>query len=221
MRVKGLYASRFCDSEKKAKDRIWKVLCKSYFQKYVPDDSVVIDIAAGYGEFINNINTNKNGAKYAIDINPETEKHLNDGVTFINGSATNISTLFEKEFADVIFISNFLKHIKEKEIIIIIMDSIYKVLKPDGKVIILQPNIKYCYKQYWDFFDHHTPISDSSLKELLLLTGFEIEKIIPRFLPFSTKQNLPKHPFFVWIYLKIPILWKVFGKQALAIAMKK
>ena len=121
----------------------------------------------------------------------------------------------------MIFISNFLEHIKEKEIIIIIMDSIYKVLKPDGKVIILQPNIKYCYKQYWDFFDHHTPISDSSLKELLLLTGFEIEKIIPRFLPFSTKQNLPKHPFFVWIYLKIPILWKVFGKQALAIAMKK
>ena len=73
MRVKGLYASRFCDSEKKAKDRIWKVLCKSYFQKYVPDDSVVIDIAAGYGEFINNINTNKNGAKYAIDINPVTD----------------------------------------------------------------------------------------------------------------------------------------------------
>jgi hypothetical protein len=61
-----------------------------------------------------------------------------------------------------------------------------RVLKPEEKIIILRSLIKYYYKGYWDFFFHHTSLSDRSLEETLLVSGFSITKIAPQFLPFST-----------------------------------
>ena len=58
--------------------------------------------------------------------------------------------------------------------------------------MILQPNIRYAYKEYWDFFDHHTPLSDRSLVEALQMVGFKIEKVLPKFLPYTTKSKIPK-----------------------------
>ncbi|MCZ9838223.1 hypothetical protein OFR22_07485 [Brachyspira hyodysenteriae] len=82
------------------------------------------------------------------------------------------------------------------------------------------PNIKYCYNEYWDFFDHHTPLSEKSVIEALEMNGFSIVKAVDRFLPFSTKSKLPKNTFLIWLYLKLPIFWKIFGKQFFIVAKK-
>lgn len=86
--------------------------------------------------------------------------------------------------------------------------------------MILQPNIRYLYKEYWDFFDHHIPLSDKSLVEALRMVGFRIERVLPKFLPYTTKSRLPQHLFWVKIYLKMSFIWKILGKQMFILSRK-
>jgi hypothetical protein len=74
---------------------------------------------------------------------------------------------------------------------------------------------------YWDFFDHHVPLSDRSLCELLAITGFELLHVEPRFLPYTTRSALPQAPWLVALYLALrPFSSAVLGKQFLIIAKK-
>ena len=54
-----MYRRRFNEYECEQKDKIWKVLCPHFFQQFVPKDGVVLDLGAGYCEFINNIQCKK------------------------------------------------------------------------------------------------------------------------------------------------------------------
>ncbi len=51
-----------------------------------------------------------------------------------------------------------------------------------------------------------------------LASGFEIERVTPRVLPYSTRSAPAKAAFLVRAYLAMPVLWRVFGKQFLCIA---
>ena len=116
--------------------------------------------------------------------------------------------------------SNFLEHLRTREDILRTLREIYRILKTGGRVLVLQPNIRYAYKEYWDFFDHHIPLSDNSLAEALQIEGFDIEKVIPRFLPYTTKSSIPQNTFLIKLYLKLPVAWKIMGKQAFVVARK-
>lgn len=106
--------------------------------------------------------------------------------------------------------SNFFEHLNNKEELIQVLSFCFNRLKPEGKLLVIQPNFKYSYKEYYDFIDHHLPITDSSLEECLKAIGFSIEEIIPKFLPFSTKGR-PSSTTLLKIYLKIPFLWNLMG----------
>jgi hypothetical protein len=82
------------------------------------------------------------------------------------------------------------------------------------------PNIKYVNGAYWDFWDHIIPLSDASIVEVLKLKGFKIIKCYPRFLPYSMSTGKTPPLFLVWLYLKMPFIWPMFGKQFLVIAQK-
>ncbi|MGV8124311.1 MAG: hypothetical protein AB2L14_31580 [Candidatus Xenobiia bacterium LiM19] len=49
--LKETYQKRF-GKETEFRKRMYEVLCKGFFQKYVPENSTVLDLAAGYCEFI-------------------------------------------------------------------------------------------------------------------------------------------------------------------------
>ena len=70
------------------------------------------------------------------------------------------------------------------------------------------------------FFDHVTPVDDRALCELLATIGFRIKFVLPRFLPYTTKSTLPKSLMLLKIYLRIPMLYKIFGGQAFVVAEK-
>src|SRR4051794_477895 len=106
-----LYRFRFRESERPQKMIIWKTLCEHFFQKLVGDDRVVVDLACGYGEFINNIKARK---KYAVDLNPDAPKYLDPDVQFCPSRADSIKQIGDGT-ADVVFTSNFLEHLKTKE----------------------------------------------------------------------------------------------------------
>lgn len=44
---------------------LWSVLVKDFFQKYIKESDCVLELGAGYGDFINFVNARK---KIAIDI---------------------------------------------------------------------------------------------------------------------------------------------------------
>jgi len=214
MDVLTIYRRRFGQGIR-FRDKLWGILCKDFFQKYIPEDAVVIDVAAGYCEFINNIRAKR---KIALDYNPDTKKYSAADVQFILSRSTDMRHI-DNESCDIAFVSNFFEHISKSEIIDTVKE-VCRILKNNGKLLILQPNIRFCYKEYWSFFDHITPLDDRSLSEALETNGFKIIEVRPKFLPYTTKSRFPKHSLLIKLYLKIRFLQYLFGKQAFVVAQK-
>ena len=195
------------------RQRMWKVLCKSFFQRYVPTTATVLEVGAGYCEFINNITAAR---KAALDLNPDTKDYAAPGVWVIESSSTDMSMVPDGS-VDVAFASNFFEHITREDILKT-MREVARVLTPNGRFLILQPNIRFCARDFWMFFDHITPLDQYSLVEALEMCGFRATKTIVRFLPYTTKGSLPKSVGMVSLYLKIPLLWRFFGQQTFVVA---
>jgi SAM-dependent methyltransferase len=210
-----LYKGRF-EGHHDRRDRIWKVLCGDFFQAFVRGSDTVLDIGAGYCEFINNI---KCAGKYAVDLNEDTPAFANPDVRVFSCPSTNLSP-FADSTLDAVFMSNFLEHLGTKADVLKTLDEIRRVLKMQGRVMILSPNIKYAIKEYWDFFDHCLPLSHKSLVEALRLAEFEVELVIPRFLPYTTRSRIPQTAFLIKAYLRLPLAWRVIGKQCFVVGKK-
>ena len=215
--LKKLYANRFDAKQMRSKVTLWKILIDDFLQKYVSPESSVLDIGGGYCEFINQIQAKE---KYLIDLNPDSKLFANPDVNVLNLDilSLNEQKLLTCQF-DIIFISNFFEHLRNKEELIEILAFCLNSLKPQGSLLIVQPNFKYSFKEYYDFIDHQLPITHLSLKEILQTVGFKIDLIIPRFLPFSTKGR-PASPLLLKFYLKMPLLWQFLGGQMFIKASK-
>jgi ubiquinone/menaquinone biosynthesis C-methylase UbiE len=214
IQAEDVYRHRFKE-EKLFRNAMWKILCAEYFQKFIPPSSTLLELASGYCEFINNIQAKK---KIAVDINGQTIEYAGPDVKVLLTKSTELGDV-EDSTIDVVFVSNFFEHISKPGIVQTIKEC-YRVLKVNGRLLILQPNIRYTDRDYWMFFDHITPIDDRAMCECLEIIGFHIQKVIPRFLPFTTKGRLPRLLFLVKLYLKLPFLYPLFGGQAFIVARK-
>ena len=211
-----LYSVRFNAREKAHKDRIWRVLCRSFFQRYIRPEDTVLDIGAGYCEFINHIVCRR---RIAVDINEEVRAHADPAVEVILAPSNDLRSIDDSTI-DVAFASNFFEHLPTKPDLLRTLYELFRVLRPGGRLLILQPNIRYAGGEYWDFFDHHLPLTERSLGEALALAGLDTVEVRPRFLPLSTKSALPQHPALVWLYLKIPLVHHVLGRQSWIVSVK-
>jgi SAM-dependent methyltransferase len=81
----------------------------------------------------------------------------------------------DSEILSVVFTSNFLEHLPVKSALQKTLVEAHRALKPGGRFIAMGPNIKYAPGAYWDFFDHHLPLTELSLGEVLEKCGFEVE----------------------------------------------
>jgi SAM-dependent methyltransferase len=209
------YENRFSGIELQ-RTAVWQVLTRHYLQCWVKATDVVLDIGAGYCEFINNIQAS---GKWALDLNPITAVKAGNDVTVISQDLTKRWDI-RSNSVDVVFSSNFFEHLLSKDELRHCLDEIYRVLRAGGTLLVMGPNIRFCYDTYWDFFDHHLSLSDRSMVEALELAGFAKEKVIPRFLPFTMRGNIPSHPILVRLYLLLPMVWRAVGKQFLIVARK-
>lgn len=213
--VTSIYADRF-DKNVEQRDILWKILCKDFFQQFINKNDTVLDLAAGYCEFINNIDAKE---KIAVDLNPQTKKMANKGIKVYEALSTSLpKTLTGK--VDTIFTSNFFEHLDSKDELMSTLQEANRVLKKGGQIMVLQPNIKLVGGQYWDFVDHTLPVTEKSLAEALELNGFEVTYQKTRFLPYTASAGKPIVPIFVKLYLRIPLAHYFMGKQTFMVAQK-
>ncbi len=211
-----IYSERFERTGIDKRKRVWRILCEDLFDGLVGPGSTVLDLACGYGEFINQIKAAK---KFAVDLNPDSPRHLAPDVEFHSRPAEQLDFLPDATL-DVAFTSNFLEHLPNKGACDAVFKEIRRVLRPGGRFIVMGPNIRYAYKEYWDYYDHYLPLSHLSLAEGLMQAGYDVRKVVPRFLPYTMNSSMPTSDLLVRLYLRLPFAWALFGKQFLVVAEK-
>lgn len=208
-----IYTARFDDDDAAKKDAIWRQITR-YLQRFVPEDATVLDIGCDRGYFIRNIQA---AEKWAADLGGRADE-LGEQIKFVQSDGLRLDTVIPTSHFDTVFMSNYLEHLRSRDDVIRQLRVVRELLRPGGRALILQPNIRFTGARYWDFIDHHTALTDASLAEAGELAGLRTVKLVPRFLPYTTKSRKPQHPLLVRAYLAFPPAWKLLGQQALFIA---
>lgn len=203
------YETRFTFLE--SRKVLWPIIVR-YLQKFIWNEKKILDIWCGYGDFINNIEWKE---KKATDLNIGVQKHLNHDIFFeAHDIVKDNLPDARKNYFDVVFMSNFLEHLNDEELVIL-MNKIHKILKKWWILVLIQPNYYYMHREYFDDYTHKKVFTHNSLKDFLEAQGFVCNHIEKKFLPGSFKKNhLP-----IWlskvllkIYFKLPfrVWWQMF-----------
>ena len=175
----------------------------------------MLDPAAGRGEFINQVPAKE---RWAVDQVAYEEGTYDSAVKLV------VSDIFEADLPashfDGVWVSNTLEHLLTQEAVATFLEKMHASMRDGGRIAIMGPNFRYTVKEYFDFADHTLIFTHNAIAEHLYAAGFEPQRIVPQYLPFSFRQRLPPSPALVDRYLKTPPLWRVFGKQFLVIATK-
>ncbi|TMF33583.1 MAG: class I SAM-dependent methyltransferase [Chloroflexi bacterium] len=210
-----MYAHRFSDADARRKLAVWRELTR-WLQRYVPLEAAVLDLACDRGAFINQIRA---AERWAVDVR-DVRQHLDPGVRFVQSDGLSLREVMPAKSMDVVFVSNYLEHLPSADVVIEQLKVVFDLLKPGGRAIVLQPNIRLTGAAYWDFLDHRTALTDKSLEEAGRTAGFQTEELVTRFIPYTTKSRFPQNPWIVRAYLALRPLWPVFGQQSLYVARK-
>jgi 2-polyprenyl-3-methyl-5-hydroxy-6-metoxy-1,4-benzoquinol methylase len=213
--LKEVYKQRFDQADQAAKDVIWQELGR-FFQRYIKPGARVVDIACDLGYFIRNV---KAADRWATDIR-DVSGSLPKDVHFVQASGLDLAGVMPHEHFDLAFFSNYLEHLPSTEAVLQQLHVTFSLLKPGGRVLIMQPNIRLIGGSYWDFIDHQTAITEKSLDETATMAGFTTQQVITRFMPYTTKGRLPHHRLLVRAYLAFPPAWWLMGKQTLYLGEK-
>ena len=212
--VRRLYEYRHRRVYREHRTAVWNEIAPYVYER-MGRPRRLLDPAAGWGEFINAV--------------PAPERWMVDAVEIPDGQ---IDPMVKTIFADIrdvelpdayfegIFVSNFLEHLATPDDIAAFLVQMRAALVPGGRIVVMGPNFKYAWKQYFDFADHRLPLTHVTVMEHLAAADFRVESVSPRFLPYSFTGRLPARPELTRLYLSVPLAWHVLGKQFLLIASR-
>ncbi len=122
-----LYSYRFKGVSNELKEAVW-IEISSFLYHEMNKPEKVLDPAAGFCEFINNIPAIE---RWAVDQNSKfLNKYAHRNVHKISGNCLNVE--IPSEYFDVVFVSNFLEHLNDSEEVFKFLEKAYQWLKPSG-----------------------------------------------------------------------------------------
>jgi len=195
------------------RERLWAHLTP-YLARYVPASAAVLELGAGYCYFINNVPAAR---RVAVDSSgdvlrwklPSVEAHVMDAREYLRAA--------DAEQFDFIFASNFFEHFEWPQLNEMLR-LLHRVMRPHGRLAIIQPNFRLVPGRYFDDYTHRAIFTDTSLADWLASGGFRVVKLVPRFLPFTVKSAAGRLTFLVPFYLRLP--FRPFAGQMFALAEK-
>jgi SAM-dependent methyltransferase len=209
-----LYRYRFRDVDQAARGAVWQEIA-AVMHVVMGAPERLLDPAAGRGELINAM--------------PSRERWAVDRVSYAEGTydpsvrrvvADVLDAELPTDYFDGVFVSNFLEHLPTQEAVAAFLERMCAVLRPGGRIAVIGPNFRYCAKEYFDMADHTVVLTHRAVAEHLYAAGFEPERIEPRFLPYSFTGRLPPSPMLTRAYLRMPLAWRLLGKQFLAVGRR-
>ncbi len=208
--VPGYFETRLTHDANRIK--VWKHLC-AYLGRWIRSDAEVLELGAGWCDFANNVRARR---VVAMDLDATVERAAASHVTPVVGDCTDLSKFDDGSF-DVVFASNLLEHLQRPESSRLLAEA-RRVLRPGGRMMLLQPNFRLNPGRYFDDFTHVAIFTDQSLADYLVSEGFTIERVFPRFLPLTLKSRGSKLTFLVPWYLRSPV--KPLAGQMLVVASR-
>ncbi|MCB0508548.1 MAG: methyltransferase domain-containing protein [Chitinophagales bacterium] len=212
-----IYEYRFANVDLNKKNIVWNEIAHFLYNTHLNRPQKTLDPAGGLCEFINHI---PSAERWTIDLSEDVKKFAHPDIKTIIGD--NLKVDIPENYFDGIFISNFLEHLNSQEEVATFLTRMFNCLKPKGRIVIMGPNFRHTYKDYFNFADHTVILTELGVAEHLYGAGFNIIKIHSKFLPlsFRSKSFLPINKFLIKTYLNMPFFWRFMGEQFLLVAEK-
>ena len=189
---------------------VWKHLC-AYLQRWIPTDADVLELGAGWCDFANTVTARR---VVAMDLDSVVLRAAAAHVQGEVGDCTDLSR-FESASFDVVFASNLLEHLDRPAAGLLLAEAA-RVLRPGGRLLLLQPNFRLNPGGYFDDYTHVSIYTDRSLADYLRSEAWRIVEVRPRFLPLSMSSKASALTFLVPWYLRSPL--KPLAGQMLLVA---
>ncbi|AKB79589.1 Methyltransferase type 12 [Methanosarcina horonobensis HB-1 = JCM 15518] len=142
----------------------------------------IIDLGCGLGHFLYFLKSNNYTNISGIDLLKENVEfcRLKEFKVKQENIIDHVSSSNEK--ADTFILSNVLEHFSYQEIIYII-NSLYKLLNKNGRIIIIVPNCNNIHglATYFSDITHKSPLTEKSFEDLILnteITKFSFENLV-------------------------------------------
>ena len=195
------------------REQLWTHLT-DYLQQFVPPDAAALELGAGYCYFINRVRARH---RVAVDVSPAIAQWAAAGVQGVRADALQYLRDAEPEQFDFILASNFFEHF-EWQALNEMIGLIRRILKPAGRLAIIQPNFRLAPRRYFDDYTHRAIFTDVSLADWLRSAGLEVTRLIPRFLPLTVKSRMGRLVFLAPLYLRLP--YRPAAGQMFALAQR-
>jgi SAM-dependent methyltransferase len=212
MNYQRLYEYRFRDIAQGRRDDVWVAVAPMLYER-LKRPRRILDPAAGRCEFINAV---PSAERWAVDAVAYEQGVAREGTRLIVSEIMHAD--LPRDYFEGVFVSNFLEHLLSQEAVAEFLEKMHECMTPGGRIAVMGPNFRYCSRDYFDFADHTVILTERGVEEHLYAAGLEIVSVYPRFLPYTFTGRLPSHPALVRAYLRLPLAWRILGKQFLVIA---
>jgi SAM-dependent methyltransferase len=204
----GYFDTRYTEDARRTP--VWRHIVK-YLSRWIPSDADVLELGAGYCDFSNAV---KARSRTAMDRDPAFAGYAATGVSTLVGACDDLSAVPAASI-DVVFASNLFEHL-ERPVLLKTLDEVRRVLRAQGRLVLVQPNFRLRPKEYFDDYTHVAVFTDRSLPDLLEAHGFRRRHVEARFLPLTMKSRLAFGHRLVPLYLRLP--WRPLAGQMLVVA---
>lgn len=206
----GYFQTRLAPDSNRAK--VWRHLT-AHLARWIGPESDVLELGAGWCDFANQVKARR---VVAMDLDATVARAAASHVTPVVGDCTDLSQFEEASF-DVVFASNLLEHL-ERQASQRLLQHARRVLRPGGRLILMQPNFRLNPGRYFDDFTHVAIFTDQSLSDFVASEGWTVTDVFARFMPLTLKSRGSMLTFLVPWYLRSPI--KPLAGQMLLVASR-